>query len=240
MKGLRSVKVGVLVDEKARPGLRGAYGLSLLVDAGSWRALIDTGSSDEVLEHNARALGVDLSSLDFVVITHEHPDHVGGLAALARAGLKTPVYVPAGSSWRLEKRLEELGLQARRSLTGGEVAPGALLLGQQYGPPYEHALAVRLEGAGLITIHGCSHPGPSRIVAKAVNDTGVTAYAVVGGLHLAWSEPDRVRSEVAALRSLGVRVLAPLHCSGDRVVAEARSAGIEVREAIAGDWITLP
>ncbi len=240
MKGFETVRIGVLVDERARPGLKGAYGLSLLVDTGLWRALVDAGPSDEVLEHNAKAIGVDLSGLDIVVITHEHLDHAGGVAALARAGVKAPVYIPAGSSWRLEKQLEQLGLQARRSLAGGEVAPGGLLLGQQYGPPYEHALAIRLEGAGLLTIHGCSHPGPSRIVAKAVSDAGVGAYAVVGGLHLAWSDVDRVRSEVAALRSLGVKVLAPLHCSGTRVVAEARGAGIEVRESIAGDWIRLP
>ncbi len=240
MRELKRVRIGVLVDERSRPGLKGAYGLSLLVDSGAWRALVDTGSSDDVLEHNARAMGVDLSELDFVVITHEHLDHTGGLAALARAGYRGPAFMPAGSSWRLERLVEDLGLQARRSVSGGEVATGALLLGQQYGPPYEHAMALSLEGAGLVTVHGCSHPGPSRMVAKAYNDSGVRPYAVVGGLHLAWSPPERVRAEVSALSSLGVRVIVPLHCSGDGVAREARELGLAVRQAVAGDWVDLP
>ncbi|MGC9210100.1 MAG: MBL fold metallo-hydrolase [Acidilobus sp.] len=239
MKAVPKLSIGVVVDERARAGLKGSYGLSLYLQTDSWRALVDVGPSDEVLAHNAKLMGIDLSKLDFVVITHDHPDHTGGLNAL-RDSKRAVVYIPAGSSWRLQRAAEDLGLTVRRALSGGEIAPGAFLLGQQYGPPYEHALAVNLAGLGLVTVHGCSHPGPSRITAKAYNDTGVRPFVVVGGLHLAWSDPAHVASEVEKMLSLGVRLLVPLHCSGELVVEEAARRGIVVRRAIAGDWIELP
>ncbi|MGC9072394.1 MAG: MBL fold metallo-hydrolase [Acidilobus sp.] len=238
MRAVARLKIGVLVDEKAKEGLRGNYGLSLFLETDSWRAIVDVGPSQEVLDHNVRAMGIDLSRLDFVIITHDHPDHTGGMGALKRA-VNAQVFIPGGSSWRLERQAEQLGLKVRRALSGGELAPGAFLLGQQYGPPYEQALAVNVEGLGLVTIHGCSHPGPSRMVAKAYNDTGVRPFAVIGGLHLAWGDVNKVSSEVEGLTSLGVRLVVPLHCSGDLVIAEARRHGIEALQAVAGDWIQL-
>jgi len=167
------------------------------------------------------------------LITREGSQPSRGLASRA------PVMIPAGASWRLERAIEDLGLPVRKVVTGGEVLPGAFLLSQQYGPPYEQALAVNLGGKGLVTVHGCSHPGPSRIVAKALNDTGVKPFAVVGGLHLAWSPPESVQTELKALASLGVRTMIPLHCSGELVLREARRFGIEAKEAVAGDWLEL-
>ncbi|MFP3171443.1 MAG: MBL fold metallo-hydrolase [Acidilobus sp.] len=237
MDSINKLRVGVLVDEKPRAGLRGEYGLSLYIESERWRLLFDAGSSDATLGSNASAMGVDLSTVDLAIISHEHFDHTGGLAALARSGTRAPVLIPAGASWRLERAIEDLGLSAKRVVTGSEVLPGAFLLSQQYGPPYEQALAINLKGRGLVTVHGCSHPGPSKIVAKALNDTGVRPFAVIGGLHLAWSPPEGVRSELEALASLGVKVLVPLHCSGSLVMRESSSFGIESREVLTGDWV---
>jgi 7,8-dihydropterin-6-yl-methyl-4-(beta-D-ribofuranosyl)aminobenzene 5'-phosphate synthase len=56
-----------------------AWGFSALVEFGGKRILFDTGGNAEILEHNVKALGVDLSKLDFVVISHRHGDHISGL-----------------------------------------------------------------------------------------------------------------------------------------------------------------
>jgi glyoxylase-like metal-dependent hydrolase (beta-lactamase superfamily II) len=53
-----------------------AWGFSALVEFGGKRILFDTGGNAEILEHNVKALGVDLSKLDFVVISHRHGDHI--------------------------------------------------------------------------------------------------------------------------------------------------------------------
>ena len=72
-----------------------AWGFSALVEFGGKRILFDTGGNAEILEHNVKALGVDLSKLDFVVISHRHADHVSGLNYLLRVNPTVKVYTPA-------------------------------------------------------------------------------------------------------------------------------------------------
>ncbi len=58
-------------------------GLSFLVEADGVRVLFDTGYSDIFLA-NARKLGLDLSHLDYLALSHGHEDHTWGLEALVR------------------------------------------------------------------------------------------------------------------------------------------------------------
>jgi len=61
--------------------LIGEHGLSFYIEAGDRRILFDTGQ-DSALAHNAKVLGIDLSQLDSVVLSHGHYDHSGGLRSL--------------------------------------------------------------------------------------------------------------------------------------------------------------
>lgn len=79
-------------------GFRGELGLSLLVDAGGKRVLFDTGATGGFLE-NARRLGLDLASVDEVVLSHGHYDHSGGLAALYAALASSPPPLFAGQGY---------------------------------------------------------------------------------------------------------------------------------------------
>ncbi|MEN6342321.1 MAG: MBL fold metallo-hydrolase [Methanospirillum sp.] len=63
--------------------LRAEHGLSILVEADGRRILFDTGASGLVIE-NARRLGIDLLDLDYIVLSHGHGDHTGGLYHLVR------------------------------------------------------------------------------------------------------------------------------------------------------------
>jgi 7,8-dihydropterin-6-yl-methyl-4-(beta-D-ribofuranosyl)aminobenzene 5'-phosphate synthase len=72
-----------------------AWGFSALVEYGGKRILFDTGGNAEILEHNVKALGVDLSKLDFVVISHRHGDHISGLNYLLRVNPTVRIYTPA-------------------------------------------------------------------------------------------------------------------------------------------------
>jgi len=63
-------------------------GLSLWVEASegrkTTRTLYDFGRSGQVLLHNVKILGIDLEKLDFLVLSHGHIDHYGGLAKILR------------------------------------------------------------------------------------------------------------------------------------------------------------
>ena len=61
----------------------GEAGLSFLMETAGTRILFDTGLSGLFLT-NAEKMGISLRDLDFVVLSHGHLDHTGGLATLAR------------------------------------------------------------------------------------------------------------------------------------------------------------
>lgn len=82
------VQITVLMENRpVREGLAAEHGLSLLVEGAGRRVLYDTGASPRFL-NNARALGVSLSPLDALVLSHGHYDHTGGTAALLGEGIR--------------------------------------------------------------------------------------------------------------------------------------------------------
>jgi 7,8-dihydropterin-6-yl-methyl-4-(beta-D-ribofuranosyl)aminobenzene 5'-phosphate synthase len=72
-----------------------AWGFSALVEYEGKRILFDTGGNAEIFEHNVKALGVDLSKLDFVVLSHRHSDHISGVNYLLRINPSVKIYTAA-------------------------------------------------------------------------------------------------------------------------------------------------
>ena len=52
------------------------------VEIGGRRILFDTGNDPDIFAQNVKAAGVDLQKLDFVVMSHRHGDHMGGMTYL--------------------------------------------------------------------------------------------------------------------------------------------------------------
>jgi phosphoribosyl 1,2-cyclic phosphodiesterase len=69
----------------------GSKGNSTVISAGRTRILVDAGLSCRELFRRMRLAGEDPATLDAIVITHEHQDHINGLAVTARK-LGVPVY----------------------------------------------------------------------------------------------------------------------------------------------------
>ena len=79
------VRITTLAENStSRTGLLAEHGLSYLVEADGRQTLFDTGQTTTAV-HNARALGVDLSGVSAVVLSHGHFDHTGGLLDVLRA-----------------------------------------------------------------------------------------------------------------------------------------------------------
>ena len=68
------------------------HGLSLYIEANSRKILFDVGASELFLE-NAKKLNVDICEVDYLIISHGHYDHGGGLRAFLRENTKAEIFL---------------------------------------------------------------------------------------------------------------------------------------------------
>ena len=88
-------QITVLYDAFGRPSaMQKDWGYAAFIEFGGKRILFDTGNNGDILAQNAKAKGIDLSKLDFVVMSHRHGDHMGGLAYLLSVNPKVKIYAP--------------------------------------------------------------------------------------------------------------------------------------------------
>jgi 7,8-dihydropterin-6-yl-methyl-4-(beta-D-ribofuranosyl)aminobenzene 5'-phosphate synthase len=145
---IRALKVTILSTMLADEGV-GEWGFAALVEAEGHRVLVDTGARPQTVLQNARELGVDLSSVNEVILTHNHDDHVGGLvtlrtdlmkinaAALSRAHVATGIFYNRPSAngsednpmIAIKKAYEATGGTFVEHETAAEIFPGAWLTG---------------------------------------------------------------------------------------------------------------
>ena len=79
-----SLKITVLSTMLADGGSLGEWGFAALIEVDGNRLLFDTGARPTTVLKNARELGVDLSTIREVFLSHHHYDHTGGLLTLRR------------------------------------------------------------------------------------------------------------------------------------------------------------
>ena len=149
----------MLVGEPAGVG---EWGFSALVEADGHRILVDTGAHPDTVLENARDLGIDLSNVHEVILTHNHWDHVSGLMTLRREMMKkdpaalSVVYVGKGIFYsRPSPKGEDnrmIAIRKEYEATGGkiievsdpiELFPGAWLSGPVPRKYPEHNWSVK-------------------------------------------------------------------------------------------------
>ena len=82
---VRSLRVTVLSTMLADMTGVGEWGFAALVEVDGRRLLYDTGARPQTVLDNARELGIDLSGVTDVVVSHHHWDHTGGIIELREA-----------------------------------------------------------------------------------------------------------------------------------------------------------
>jgi len=88
-------RITILVDAFGQPSnLKQDWGFAALIEYEGKRILFDTGNNSELFAHNVKALKIDLTRLDFVVISHRHGDHTDGMRHLLKVNPKVRMYVP--------------------------------------------------------------------------------------------------------------------------------------------------
>lgn len=85
--------ITTLVDNTvSKPDLLAEHGLSLMLETEDEKILFDAGQKGHTIIHNADTLGVDLSDIDKIVLSHGHSDHTGGLDGVLTASRHAKIY----------------------------------------------------------------------------------------------------------------------------------------------------
>lgn len=79
------MKISILTDNRTKKrDFLAEHGLSIYIETEKANILFDTGQSD-VYCRNALKMDVDLNKTDFIILSHGHYDHCGGLIHFPQA-----------------------------------------------------------------------------------------------------------------------------------------------------------
>lgn len=79
---VKALKITILSTMLADGQELGEWGFAALVEVDGHRILFDTGAHTDVVLKNVRSLGLDLTTVPDVILSHNHSDHVGGFLTL--------------------------------------------------------------------------------------------------------------------------------------------------------------
>lgn len=214
-----------------------AHGMSCLIEGMEKTVLLDTGCDGRLLLANMAALGKDPTTFDVVVISHMHWDHMGGLFEFLYASGPVDVYLPKSASASFATHCEMIGGRVTIVEDPVKIAAGIHSTGEMEPPPdakikmNEQGLVLET-GEGTAVVTGCAHPGIVEIVSRGREILDGDVDLVVGGFHLKDTPDDDAKTVVDALRDMGVKRIAPSHCTGE--------APIDMfRQAWQGDFVEL-
>ncbi|OHD12031.1 MAG: hypothetical protein A2Y34_13725 [Spirochaetes bacterium GWC1_27_15] len=87
------MKITTLIDNVVYGNkLVAEHGFSLYIESNDKKILFDTGQSKNFID-NAINLGIDISKIDFCIISHGHYDHTGGLYDFCKINKKAKIFI---------------------------------------------------------------------------------------------------------------------------------------------------
>jgi 7,8-dihydropterin-6-yl-methyl-4-(beta-D-ribofuranosyl)aminobenzene 5'-phosphate synthase len=212
---INDLMITILYDNNSfQKGLKVDWGFSCFIEGLDQPILFDTGRYDTMFISNLDALGIDAQKTALVFLSHEHPDHIGGLSAFLDRKTGIEVYMVDSFSSSVKKTVNKKGAQVVGVSDPMMVTRNCFSTGEM--PSFaknEHSLIIHTT-AGLVVITGCAHPGVADIVEKAQKMMDQEVLLVLGGFHLLYDTDSRIQKIVERFKSMGVRHVAPTHCSG--------------------------
>ena len=174
-------------------------GVSFFIEADDNKIILDVGYNGKK-EHpspflqNLKKTGKSLEDINMLFFSHLHLDHIGGMKEQRKkqfsfsAGKTNLPVVPIYAPEELTPSSNNPGKKASVLTKPTKIAEGIASTGVVtrfflIGQTAEHALAVNVQGKGLVIIVGCGHQTTETILEMAKENFDEPVYAIVGGLH---------------------------------------------------------
>ncbi len=206
------------------PGLRfaslgsGSQGNGLVVESNDTRVLLDCGFSVSSTTRRLSRLGLDPGQLDAIIVTHEHDDHIGGVARVA-GRFDIPVWLSHGTLRGFEEMFTGVRVHVVENycaFTIGSLHIEPFPVPHDAREPAQYALGNGSIRIGILTDTGDSTPhieqmlsGCEALVLECNHDSDMLAQS-------SYPQPvkDRIASRVGHLdNNAAARLLAKLDTS---------------------------
>ena len=171
-------------------------GVSYLVKTDEKTILFDVGynaakSDPSPLLNNMKQLGIGIHDFDTVFLSHNHPDHVGGIKNMRRGTFSLTnghidlsgkeIYTPIPMSYPNSNPIcTEKPTAIGKGIASTGTIPNHLFF---LGWTLEQSLALNVEGKGIVLIVGCGHQTLPKILQSAERLFEEPLLGLVGGLH---------------------------------------------------------
>ena len=249
------MKVTVLVENNTRIDkyLLGEPALSLFIETKNKKILFDCGYSDVVIK-NAEKLGIELNQLDYIVLSHGHNDHSGGLKFLPPNPATKLIAHPNIFDYKMDEnnveyscpiKQEELSQKYNLILTKEpyQLEENLYFLGEiknNTSSDIDDSAIVYKSPSGLVIITGCSHAGILNTLRQAQRITQEDKiFTIIGGLHLIAKNDTQINKFGIFMEEGDISHIYPCHCC-DLHSKILLSKFAIIKEVCVGDVINLP
>lgn len=212
------VTIRIIYDNTTKTdGLASGWGFSLIISGLKSVILFDTGADPDIFESNFRKMNLDASRVDFLVLSHEHSDHTGGIPGFVKMKKNIPVVIPESFSAGFKNELVGSEFEPVLVSNPALICENLYSSGEFAGPIPEQALVLNTS-KGLVVITGCSHPGIVEMLKEIKSAFNKNIYMVFGGFHLLNKSDKEMENIIAEIKTLGVVKCGATHCTGDKQI----------------------
>ncbi|MBN1621510.1 MAG: MBL fold metallo-hydrolase [Endomicrobiales bacterium] len=212
------MEIKIIFDKNSlNGGYSTGWGISYLVNN---NILFDTGEDWQYLSNNFRIMGVDISNIEKVVISHNHWDHANGLWELLNSRQGLEVFVCSGFGREFRDKVNKLNGKLEEVNKIRKLDENIFVTGEitgEYKSKYmpEQAMVLQTDN-GISVLTGCAHPGiVDMLYLVKRHFPNKRMYFVGGGFHLMDKHREEIENVVNGFKELGVQKVGPSHCTGD-------------------------